>query len=148
MGPQQCKVCNEAKSKYKCPACLIPYCSLVCYKKHKETPCATAKSVSSDDIPKTSHTAPVSDDKKLTPPQVLAEQPLHIVKPCEVLEKAKLEAIAASEEIRDALKDEDLQKLIRTIDNAPKALEELEKAMGVEAFRILSDKVLSLVNPE
>ncbi|XP_057540027.1 uncharacterized protein LOC130818020 isoform X3 [Amaranthus tricolor] len=120
MGPQQCKVCNEAKSKYKCPTCLMPYCSLVCYKKHKETPCATATSVSSDDIPKTSHTAPVSGDKKPT----------------------------ASEEVRDALKNEDLQKLICSIDNAPKALEELEKAMGVEAFRILSDKVLSLVNPE
>ncbi|XP_057540026.1 uncharacterized protein LOC130818020 isoform X2 [Amaranthus tricolor] len=132
MGPQQCKVCNEAKSKYKCPTCLMPYCSLVCYKKHKET----------------SHTAPVSGDKKPTPPQVLAERPLHIVKPCEVLEKAKLESIAASEEVRDALKNEDLQKLICSIDNAPKALEELEKAMGVEAFRILSDKVLSLVNPE
>ncbi|KAH0612717.1 uncharacterized protein H6S33_009097 [Morchella sextelata] len=30
-----CGICNEAPSKYKCPSCEIPYCSLVCYKPHK-----------------------------------------------------------------------------------------------------------------
>ncbi|KAG4982028.1 hypothetical protein JHK87_026777 [Glycine soja] len=39
MGPRQCQVCNEAQSKYKCPSCYLPYCSLVCFKKHKELPC-------------------------------------------------------------------------------------------------------------
>ncbi|KAL4584715.1 hypothetical protein LXL04_009323 [Taraxacum kok-saghyz] len=34
-----CKVCEKAESKYKCPACFVPYCSLICFKKHKETPC-------------------------------------------------------------------------------------------------------------
>ncbi|KNA07874.1 hypothetical protein SOVF_167690 [Spinacia oleracea] len=161
MGPQQCKVCNEAKSKYKCPACLIPYCSLVCFKKHKETPCATAKPVMSDEEPKTSfvtpfaaaeepktaHAIPVSGDYKPTIPPILAARPLFIDEPCEVLDKAKLESIAASSEIRDALKSEDIQKLICSIDGSPNALEELEKAMGVDAFRIFSDKVLSVANP-
>nr|GMD69104.1 zinc finger HIT domain-containing protein 3 [Ipomoea batatas] len=35
MGPKKCGVCEEAQSKYKCPSCLIPYCSLTCFKKHK-----------------------------------------------------------------------------------------------------------------
>lgn len=47
MGPRQCQVCNEAQSKYKCPSCLVPYCSLVCYKKHKEIPCG--KPICSED---------------------------------------------------------------------------------------------------
>ncbi|KAL4573845.1 hypothetical protein LXL04_020665 [Taraxacum kok-saghyz] len=34
-----CKVCEKAESKYKCTACFVPYCSLICFKKHKETPC-------------------------------------------------------------------------------------------------------------
>ncbi|RVW79748.1 hypothetical protein CK203_058226 [Vitis vinifera] len=38
MSRRECKVCNEAASKYKCPSCLIPYCSLVCFKKHKGIP--------------------------------------------------------------------------------------------------------------
>nr|GLL42762.1 zinc finger HIT domain-containing protein 3 isoform X1 [Ipomoea trifida] len=39
MGPKKCGVCEEAQSKYKCPSCVIPYCSLTCFKKHKEIPC-------------------------------------------------------------------------------------------------------------
>ncbi|XP_021767445.1 zinc finger HIT domain-containing protein 3-like [Chenopodium quinoa] len=167
MGPQQCKVCNDAKSKYKCPACLVPYCSLACFKKHKETPCASVKSVVSDekpktsietpcaaskpavsdDEPKTSYAIPVSCDKIPMIPQTLTERPLFIDEPCEVLDKAKLESIVASSEIRDALKSEGLQKLICSIDDSPNALEELEKAMGEDVFRLFSDKVLSAANP-
>lgn len=34
-----CCVCNELTNKYKCPKCSSPYCSLICFKKHKEIPC-------------------------------------------------------------------------------------------------------------
>ncbi|TGZ85003.1 hypothetical protein EX30DRAFT_14231 [Ascodesmis nigricans] len=33
--PGQCDLCHSAIAKYKCPTCLIPYCSLACYKPHK-----------------------------------------------------------------------------------------------------------------
>ncbi|KAJ3192207.1 hypothetical protein HK101_006892 [Irineochytrium annulatum] len=33
-----CTVCSVATSKYKCSTCLIPYCSLACYKSHKAAP--------------------------------------------------------------------------------------------------------------
>ncbi|XP_042971592.1 uncharacterized protein LOC122303732 isoform X11 [Carya illinoinensis] len=71
-------------------------CSVVCFKKHKEIPCAK----------------PVSSE-------------------------------ASSGEIRDALKDENLQKIIRNIDCSPDAENELEKAMGVEAFCMFTDKLFS-----
>ncbi|KAL6942097.1 hypothetical protein ACO0QE_003263 [Hanseniaspora vineae] len=32
-----CEVCQEETFKYKCPACQLKYCSLACYKTHKET---------------------------------------------------------------------------------------------------------------
>ncbi|KIK63436.1 hypothetical protein GYMLUDRAFT_72109 [Collybiopsis luxurians FD-317 M1] len=31
-----CKICNEVESQYTCSGCLIPYCSVACYKKHKD----------------------------------------------------------------------------------------------------------------
>ena len=34
-----CGVCTEPSPKYKCPRCELRYCSLQCYKRHKETPC-------------------------------------------------------------------------------------------------------------
>ncbi|XP_053297906.1 zinc finger HIT domain-containing protein 3 isoform X2 [Pleuronectes platessa] len=34
---QICSVCSEQTPKYRCPACKIRYCSLGCYKLHKDT---------------------------------------------------------------------------------------------------------------
>ncbi|KAF5480975.1 hypothetical protein F2P56_001676 [Juglans regia] len=106
MGPRQCRVCNEAQSKYKCPSCLAPYCSVVCFKRHKEIPCAK----------------PVSSEEKSTlNPESHVERPLNVEEPDDVLQKLQLEAIASSVEICDALKDENLQKIIRNIDCSPDA---------------------------
>ncbi|KAG2716847.1 hypothetical protein I3843_03G148300 [Carya illinoinensis] len=131
MGPRQCRVCKEAQSKYKCPSCLAPYCSVVCFKKHKEIPCAK----------------PVSSERSTLDPESHVERPLNVEEPDDVLQKLQLEAIASSGEIRDALKDENLQKIIRNIDCSPDAENELEKAMGVEAFCMFTDKILSIINP-
>ncbi|KAJ3996898.1 hypothetical protein F5050DRAFT_1756199 [Lentinula boryana] len=30
-----CHVCDEAESRYFCSTCSLPYCSVICYKKHK-----------------------------------------------------------------------------------------------------------------
>ncbi|KAJ3182226.1 Zinc finger HIT domain-containing protein 3 [Gaertneriomyces sp. JEL0708] len=53
-----CSICNENSSKYKCPNCLVPYCSLSCFRTHKETPCEkttaappTPKEESKPDLP-------------------------------------------------------------------------------------------------
>ncbi|TYI24654.1 hypothetical protein ES332_A06G249900v1 [Gossypium tomentosum] len=53
---------------------------------------------------------------------------------------------ASSNEVREALKDEHLQKLISDIDSSLDALNELDKYMGLDFFRIFSDKILSVVN--
>ncbi|GMY25348.1 zinc finger HIT domain-containing protein 3 isoform X4 [Fagus crenata] len=162
MGPRKCEVCNEALSKYKCPSCLTPYCSLLCFKKHKEIPCAKPVPVSSEEKPTPvpeSHVErpltieqPVEVLQKLQleaigpVPESRIERPLTVEQPVEVLQKLQLEAIASSSEIRDALKDENLLKLIYNIDGSPDAANELDKAMGVEAFRIFTDKILSAVS--
>eukprot|EP00762_Andalucia_godoyi_P007321 ANDGO_01584.mRNA.1 putative zinc-finger protein C4F10.19c len=31
-----CEVCEKTEAKYKCPICRFQYCSVVCYKTHKE----------------------------------------------------------------------------------------------------------------
>lgn len=43
MSSNKCQVCGpdggDGLPKYKCPTCYIKYCSVACFKKHKETPC-------------------------------------------------------------------------------------------------------------
>ncbi|XP_042971583.1 uncharacterized protein LOC122303732 isoform X4 [Carya illinoinensis] len=132
MGPRQCRVCKEAQSKYKCPSCLAPYfffliflVSVVLWSVSRST--------------KKSHVLSRYLLKALDP-ESHVERPLNVEEPDDVLQKLQLEAIASSGEIRDALKDENLQKIIRNIDCSPDAENELEKAMGVEAFCMFTDK--------
>ncbi|XP_004290030.1 PREDICTED: zinc finger HIT domain-containing protein 3 [Fragaria vesca subsp. vesca] len=146
MGPQVCQVCNEAQSKYKCPSCRAPYCSVPCFKKHKETPCVSL--LHSEDNPKSTCVLPVqSEEKPSAAPESVVERPVTVTEPSAVLKREQLEAIASSSELRDALKDESLQKLIESIDCSPDAENELDKAMDVEVFRLFTDKILSTINP-
>uniref|UniRef100_A0A8C6M8U4 Zinc finger HIT domain-containing protein 3 n=1 Tax=Nothobranchius furzeri TaxID=105023 RepID=A0A8C6M8U4_NOTFU len=46
---QLCNVCCEQTPKYRCPTCEIRYCSLGCYKKHKEA-CGVEDLLHEDDI--------------------------------------------------------------------------------------------------
>ncbi|KAE8685060.1 HIT-type Zinc finger family protein [Hibiscus syriacus] len=169
---RQCQVCNQAQSKYKCPSCLVPYCSLACFKTHKETPCVkpestqeksgtpNVNSASVNDVvttsvkPESTNDAVIpsvkpelSEGRSSVNPGFQVERKLEVDDPSEVLQIMQMQAIASSDEVREALKDEHLQKLISNIDSSPDALNELDKAMGVDVFRIFSDKILSAINP-
>ncbi|XP_021275191.1 zinc finger HIT domain-containing protein 3 isoform X2 [Herrania umbratica] len=143
-GPsRQCQVCNQAQSKYKCPSCLVPYCSLACFKRHKETPCTKPKSTEENSgTPSVkSESANVAETTS-----VKLESSNDAGTPSLKPESSK-ERSTSSSEVRKALKDEHLQKLISDIDSSPDAMNELDKAMGVDVFRIFSDKILSAINP-
>ncbi|KAK7393319.1 hypothetical protein VNO78_21871 [Psophocarpus tetragonolobus] len=130
MGPRQCQVCNQAPSKYKCPSCHLPYCSLLCFKKHKELPCVKPQP---------------SEAKSTAVSESIVEKPLAVDQPSEMLQKSQLDAIASSSEIRDALSNKALQELICRIDCSSNKENELDKAMAEEAFRLFTDKVMLFI---
>ncbi|KAK1267280.1 hypothetical protein QJS04_geneDACA000131 [Acorus gramineus] len=131
MGPRKCEVCRDADSKYKCPSCLLPYCSIPCFKKHKEIPCTKPPSPQSNP-------APISHNG--TSYQIDEDN-------C-VLKRSQLESIAASNEIRDALRNDELRKSILKIDSSKDAFEELDKAMEGQNFKEFADKILCLLSPQ
>ncbi|CAN7081911.1 unnamed protein product [Brassica oleracea var. botrytis] len=191
---QTCGICEIVVSKYKCPCCLVPYCSVGCFKKHKgkffslKIPCvkpsstdekpatSPAKEVSVDVVEKTEAKASGSSAACATKEaQVAVARPINVeeakhavekthleatgasatkevpvARPITitaeeakyVVDKTQLEAIASSSEIREALKDEALQKLIASIDSSSNPLKELDEAMGEEAFRMLKEKII------
>ncbi|KAF9586904.1 hypothetical protein IFM89_039881 [Coptis chinensis] len=77
MGPRKCEVCKETQSKYKCPTCFTPYCSLPCFKKHKEIPCEK----------------PVPFEEKKPSPTSLPEKVLRVDEPGHLLQNNRLESI-------------------------------------------------------
>ncbi|XP_055832864.1 uncharacterized protein LOC129901640 [Solanum dulcamara] len=138
MGSKKCEVCDEAKSKYKCPSCFIPYCSLVCFRKHKEIPCGKPKPEP--------YAEPASEEKLAPAPALHVEKPIYVDEPSEALNQSQLESIASSTEIVEATRNKELQKLINNLDSSLDAENELDKAMEKEEFRILSEKILSIIS--
>ncbi|KAI5066260.1 hypothetical protein GOP47_0018884 [Adiantum capillus-veneris] len=135
MGPQKCKVCEDANSKYKCPTCLLPYCSLPCYKRHKENPCVKGEPLVESNGSSRTHKQPPR------PFEVADEQGWR-------LEKGQFEALAASEELRHMLKNPELQELIKKIDSSTDVQKDLNTVLEVELFRDFRDKVFATLNPQ
>lgn len=86
------------------------------------------------------------NQKSTANPESRVERPLNVDEPSEVVKRSQHEAIASSSEIRDTLKDEDLQKLICAIDSSLDPESELDKAMEVEVFRTFTNKILSTIS--
>ncbi|KAK6785926.1 hypothetical protein RDI58_014451 [Solanum bulbocastanum] len=232
MGSKKCQVCDEAQSKYKCPNCFIPFCSLVCFKKHKEIPCGKPEPEPESE--------PVSEEKleiykrmqeskdplfgyflkadglmaakgggcwgrweeaivevsvdgaylvcglcigfviagfghnvnvvkfrelkrfrhcfvvfsvflqtalDISPaPALHVEKPIYVDEPGVAVNQSQLESIASSSEILEAIRNKELQKLIYNLDSSLDAENELDKAMEKEEFRIISEKILSIIS--
>ncbi|KAI0084916.1 hypothetical protein BDY19DRAFT_968841 [Irpex rosettiformis] len=117
----QCQICNENESKYTCSACMIVYCSVPCFKKHKETSCSAASRASGSSIfrldsepPKPQPDSEISDgsrqDRGAKPS--LNEQSLDDVQaPLKPLTSLKWPYIPEESEYPDPLKRDDPKQL-------------------------------------
>ncbi|KAK3165862.1 hypothetical protein QOZ80_1AG0038690 [Eleusine coracana subsp. coracana] len=181
MAGGTCSVCNEAPSKYKCPSCRTPYCSVTCFKNHKEkscqkispqeeigksslqeeetsslqeeeahgsglqeggADCINGKDQQAASAPDT--TCPAKPPNTLCPPT----KALEVEDPSWLVDNNRLRSIAELKEIRDAVRDPELQKLILKIDGSSEPEKELEKLMEGQAFRQFTDKILDIVSPQ
>ncbi|CAO2182456.1 unnamed protein product [Urochloa humidicola] len=168
MGGGSCSVCKEAPSKYKCPSCRTPYCSVTCFKKHKEESCQ--KTLLQEEISKsplqeevTRNSGLVEDgtrcpnDKDQHPSlspsttctaKLCSTKALEVEDPSWLVDNNRLRSLAELKEIQDALRDPELQKMILTIDGSSEPEKELEKVMEGQAFRHFTDKILDIVSPQ
>ncbi|KIM45425.1 hypothetical protein M413DRAFT_429978 [Hebeloma cylindrosporum] len=154
----QCEVCLDQNFKYTCPQCQIVYCSLVCYRKHKELSCKPGRNVdnvvtnsneSQDANERGSTEEPVLDDpvvlRPLTslnwpyvPEESAFPDPLKRDDP-KVLNLSQYEAIATSPSIRKILAEhKNLPNLLTSIDKlrGPEREDALQRALGVTAPEI------------
>lgn len=107
-----CQICKLVESKYKCPKCKLPYCSLPCYKSdthqkqhqsHTDSNDATKK----DSLQTETNTSIKQDTSKLLPTTDIESEsktPL-----------SKFDKILADEQIKNLLKEPVLQFHLVTI---------------------------------
>lgn len=136
MGPLQCGVCKEAQSKYKCPSCLVPYCSLGCFKNHKESICKESSPA-------------IRETKTVVLPGMFL--PRRLYGPDEanwVLCKDELVSVVKSDEIRKAFADGEFKNLILQIIESQDPEDELGKAEKGHAFHQFTEKIRDLFSPQ
>jgi hypothetical protein len=148
-----CHICNETESKYTCAKCRATvYCSVGCYKHHKESCGSTETSVATREVgPPSSAEETLDDPKPLRPltslnwPYVPEESaypdPLKRDDP-RPIQLHQYEAIATSAAVRHALESNPrLPELLTTIDKLRGADREdaLHRALGVDTRQLKND---------
>lgn len=124
---KSCEVCSSEESKYKCPTCVIPYCSVVCYKTHLEN-CVTKV----NDIGATGLKEPAFEHKFPTNDTV----------PIPTLEKLK-----ENKDLVNLLANPHLQSFLTSVDTADNPGRLMRKAMREPLFLEFVDECMKVVKP-
>ncbi|XP_004076652.2 zinc finger HIT domain-containing protein 3 isoform X1 [Oryzias latipes] len=138
---QICSVCKEQTHKYRCPVCRTRYCSLDCYKKHKDI-CLPAERTTplNYDCKDSVSTAPVepwSVEDLLNGDNIIDKVPLQ-----------KLQLLGQSKELCDLLCNPHLRRLLRSVDSAENKDAAMRAAMQEPLFTEFSDQCLKIVENE
>ncbi|EGD80769.1 hypothetical protein PTSG_01357 [Salpingoeca rosetta] len=126
-----CGVCTEENPKYKCPRCELRYCSLKCYKQHKQVPCEPAPSTEPGAVANAGgergEQAPTITEDDQVPGQLL-------------------DLLSATKEVRAQLANPHLQATLKRVSTARAPAREVQKAMAnVAIFREYADTCLKIL---
>ncbi|XP_034746823.1 zinc finger HIT domain-containing protein 3 [Etheostoma cragini] len=134
---QICSVCSEQTPKYRCPACKIRYCSLGCYKRHKDTCLPVEQPEPTEPKVKDSF-----NTETWTVEDLLQEEE-------DIVDKVplqRLQLLGQSKELRDLLCNPHLRQLLRSIDGADSKADAMKAAMQEPLFVEFSDQCLKIVD--
>ena len=124
-----CCICDKTDCSYKCPICKVPYCSVVCYKEHKESNCQ----------PEESQQGGVKEDK---PERIKYEFPTEDTVPIE-----KLEQLRYNEDLRNCLKNPHVRNIMRAILTDKNPTKVIALAMTEPIFVEMANECLKVVEP-
>ena len=131
-----CAVCTEAPSKYKCPNCKIVYCSLICYKNHKEVPCTKVEA------PKRVPSVDAFSTKKPHMTRHAKAAAIEEEKSWKISE-SQFAKLRGNTDLCAALRDPVLQAKLVEIDNARDRDAALNKAIATDPrFKDFADNIL------
>ncbi|GBP70342.1 Zinc finger HIT domain-containing protein 3 [Eumeta japonica] len=123
-----CFECGDV-SKYKCPTCRMPYCSMVCCKKHKEKPCKIIQQpeeIKDNEQKKSSYEFPTEDTVSM----------------------AKLKCLEHSKQLKQYLENPHLRKILEELDKSPYPDPLIQEFMQEPIFTEFVDECLKVVEPK
>ncbi|CAH1183143.1 unnamed protein product [Phaedon cochleariae] len=132
-----CEICSK-EGKYKCPTCLIHYCSVNCFKTHKENNKCEVATVSKK----------VDQDGDQPKKENPTRREVKIDETDSTIPQSTLEMLKTNKEVKDLLDNPHLRNLLVTIDESENAEEIMQKAMQEPIFVEFADACLKVVEPK
>ncbi|XP_023688728.1 zinc finger HIT domain-containing protein 3 [Paramormyrops kingsleyae] len=134
-----CSVCSETVPKYRCPTCKIKYCSVICYKKHKDG-CSPVEETLPAALPEPGGTW--CRDGDWTVEDLVDEEDESDKVPLERLKK-----LGESEELKALLRNAHLRRLLLAVDGAESKADIMKVAMQEPLFVEFADQCLRIAEP-
>ena len=140
----QCIVCKEEKPKYKCPKCESRYCSIMCFKKHKEALCEdicrrqqqSAENVDDPSAKRARLGGEAREKEKDDMDEELEES--------DILSISKLRLLRNSPPILACLRNPHLCRLLESIGKAADPTQAMKAAMTIPIFTEFVDACLAV----
>jgi len=129
-----CQVCEETAAKYKCPTCVVPYCSVNCFRSHRDH-C----------IPPVVESAVDQGENSGGGNNDAAAE--YRFKTADTVPKEKLDLLGKSETLKNLLRNPHLQNFLKTIDSSDNPPRLMRKAMYEPLFVEFVDECLKVVDP-
>ena len=123
----KCEVCNDSFSKYRCPVCVMLYCSVQCYQNHKKDQNCIQKNL-----------------KSLEPSKVSVKTDLNFDDD-EQISVEKLNLLQTSLSLKHIITNPHLRKMLNTLDNAENKKSLMEEYMHEPIFVEFANECLSIV---
>jgi len=130
-----CAVCEEREQKYRCPTCKIFYCSVACFKLHKESSSCEKKPI-----------ATLNDEPDSNPQSLIYVDPEDDEE--SVVPEEALERLGESEELKALLRNPHLRGYLRHIDTTHNPRGFMKIAMQEPLFVEFADACMKVIHPE
>ncbi|XP_060084739.1 zinc finger HIT domain-containing protein 3-like [Ylistrum balloti] len=137
----KCQVCREETSKYKCPQCTIQYCSVGCFKNHKETKCVSSQMVTTDSI-----TTPTTQNSQRNKEINIIFEPEDDEEATEdTLSLQQLQELGECPDLHQMLENPYLRDMMTSLTRADNPRTAMDKAMQKPIFTEFVDQCLNII---
>ena len=135
-----CSVCRRDERKYKCPVCVAPYCSLPCFKSHKEV-CQTERTGAGAG-------AGGSDQHYIDTAGPQDFDFTHLFPTANTVPQDKLQLLDKSDKLKEILTNPNLREFLLFLDSSEDKAMLMRKAMREPLFLEFVDVCLDTLHPE
>ncbi|XP_041377232.1 zinc finger HIT domain-containing protein 3-like [Gigantopelta aegis] len=145
----QCEVCRKEVSKYKCPKCVARYCSVGCYKSHKENNCSPLKIINNN-LQKAAVQLAHSENTEVKNKEdgEISDSEEEFADSEDKVSLEKLKSLGESEHMLGLLENPHLRTIMKSLHTSANPKQEMDMAMKEPIFAEFADECLTLVDQE